>query len=221
MRIRYSPTRVIPSSDPGRTLVVLRHRRQRESSALHDALCFGQQPVLECFGTADHFPDHKPHGRTNRLHLCAMARLRRRRAFNECGSAIRQPGLSRARIQGGHWSCYDIGGSGNPVPCTTRFALDNNLYWNASGRPITFLTTNPTGGQTDFTFAQWQGLGEDVHSMNADPLFANPGYPELGSREDIGRATTSAAAGIQCLARRALLWTTTCIGMLRDGRSLS
>ena len=85
--------------------------------------------------------------------------------------------FSPGRIQGGHWSCYDVGGTGNPVPCTTRFALDNNLYWNASGRPITFLTTTPTGGQTDFTFAQWQGLGEDVHSMNADPLFSNPGYP--------------------------------------------
>ncbi len=79
--------------------------------------------------------------------------------------------------QGGSWACYDVGGSGKPVPCTTRFTLDNNLYWNAAGKALTFMTTDLSGQQTTYTLSEWQGLGEDMHSQSADPLFANPTYP--------------------------------------------
>jgi hypothetical protein len=48
-----------------------------------------------------------------------------------------------------------------------NFRLDFNVYWNASGAPITF-----PGG---LTFSQWQEKrGQDRHSLVADPLFENP-----------------------------------------------
>jgi hypothetical protein len=77
--------------------------------------------------------------------------------------------------QGGNWSCYDVGGGGQPVPCTTRFLLDDNLYWNTVGKSPMFITTDPNNHQpTEYTMSEWQVLGEDVHSKNLDPLFANP-----------------------------------------------
>ena len=85
---------------------------------------------------------------------------------------------SPKRFQGGQWSCYDVGGSGKPVPCNTRFFMDNNLYWNYATQPLTFITTDPnTGDMTDYTLSQWQIIGEDAHSKNADPDFRNPNYP--------------------------------------------
>ncbi len=81
-------------------------------------------------------------------------------------------------IQGGYWTCIDVGGSNQPVPCPTRFLLDKNLYWDSRGKPLTFITTDPTGAQkTNYTLTQWQVLGEDTHSLNQDPLFSNPNYP--------------------------------------------
>ncbi len=43
-----------------------------------------------------------------------------------------------------------------------KFAIDYNLYWEASGKPIPF-----PGG----TFADWQARGFDRHSLIADPMF--------------------------------------------------
>jgi hypothetical protein len=87
--------------------------------------------------------------------------------------------LDVQRLQGGHWACYDVGGSGKPVPCSTRFWFDKNLYWNFLGKPLTFLTTDPYNNDevTEYTLSQWQAIGEDVHSINLDPLFTNPAYP--------------------------------------------
>jgi hypothetical protein len=55
---------------------------------------------------------------------------------------------------------YGSGHSGRDV-C----AFDQNLYWNASGRPVLF---------GDKTLAQWQGTGQDKNSIIADPLFKDP-----------------------------------------------
>jgi len=43
--------------------------------------------------------------------------------------------------------------------------FDDNLYYQADGRPVHF------GG---LTFAQWQALGQDRHSLIADPRFVDP-----------------------------------------------
>lgn len=43
--------------------------------------------------------------------------------------------------------------------------LDYNLYWNASGAPVTFA---------GLSLAEWQAKGHDVHSRVADPRFENP-----------------------------------------------
>jgi hypothetical protein len=43
-------------------------------------------------------------------------------------------------------------------------AFDNNLYWNASGKPVLFGKKN---------LSQWQALGQDKHSLIADPLFVD------------------------------------------------
>ena len=46
-----------------------------------------------------------------------------------------------------------------------NFALDYNDYWNTGGGNLIF------GGKT---FADWQQLGQDVHSQVADPQFVSP-----------------------------------------------
>ena len=46
-----------------------------------------------------------------------------------------------------------------------NYALDHNLYWNASGKPVRF---------GKMTLKEWQEKGQDVHSFIADPLFVNP-----------------------------------------------
>lgn len=46
-----------------------------------------------------------------------------------------------------------------------NFAYDNNLYWNASGEPITF---------SGKSWSEWQAAGQDKNSLITDPLFVNP-----------------------------------------------
>lgn len=72
----------------------------------------------------------------------------------------------------GKWSCYKN--------CPSRFLLDYNLYWNTRGEKPEFITTEPDQYRNPMRhdFAAWQQLGEDVHSIIANPQFANPEYPQ-------------------------------------------
>ena len=47
-----------------------------------------------------------------------------------------------------------------------NFDMDNNLYFNAAGKPVGFA---------GLTLEQWRKKGKDVHSIVADPLFVDPG----------------------------------------------
>ena len=42
---------------------------------------------------------------------------------------------------------------------------DFNLYWNASGEPVTFMK---------YSLAEWRAKGLDRHSLIADPLLVDP-----------------------------------------------
>lgn len=69
-------------------------------------------------------------------------------------------------FQRGIWTC-----SGT---CASQFTFSNNLYWYLGGAP-TFITAFPV---KSYTLSQWQtSLGEDIGSMVANPMFANPSYP--------------------------------------------
>ncbi len=46
----------------------------------------------------------------------------------------------------------------------SSYTLDHNVYWDLSGRPVTFFGKS---------LAEWQTAGNDAHSVVADPLFAN------------------------------------------------
>jgi hypothetical protein len=50
-------------------------------------------------------------------------------------------------------------------PDNRTFVFERNLYWNASGAPITF-----SGKSLD----QWRAAGQDKDSLIADPLFTDP-----------------------------------------------
>jgi len=54
--------------------------------------------------------------------------------------------------------------------------IDYNLYWNARGTSPAFRLsgTMPEGFKGRMTLAEWQAKGLDVHSLFADPLFADP-----------------------------------------------
>jgi hypothetical protein len=57
-----------------------------------------------------------------------------------------------------------------------HFKLDNNVYWNAAGKPITF-----PGG---LTLQQWQTQrGQDEHSIIADPKFVAPAEGDFRLKE--------------------------------------
>ncbi len=70
------------------------------------------------------------------------------------------------------WEC--------PAICTSQFTMDYNVYWNATGGAVTFVTTtaSPDAIAEQLSLASWQALtGEDVHSVVANPEFTAPGYP--------------------------------------------
>jgi len=61
------------------------------------------------------------------------------------------------------------------APCSTRFFLDNNVYFFTDGKTASFQTTTPPAyTKTSYSLSQWQNIGEDVHSLNQDPMFTNP-----------------------------------------------
>jgi hypothetical protein len=69
----------------------------------------------------------------------------------------------------GIWSCV---GS-----CTSQFFFSSNLYWYLNGTPNFITTSGNNASPLSHTLAQWQSLGEDLGSIVANPLFANPNYP--------------------------------------------
>ena len=46
-----------------------------------------------------------------------------------------------------------------------NYQLDNNIYWNAAGEPVTF---------SGLSLTQWQQKGQDLHSAIVDPGFVDP-----------------------------------------------
>jgi hypothetical protein len=73
------------------------------------------------------------------------------------------------------WTC----GTAAPVPCPQAFFFDSNLYWSTEGKAPTFMTDafGKPSSATTYSWTEWQALGEDVHSINQNPLFVNPTYP--------------------------------------------
>ncbi|MBI3922301.1 MAG: right-handed parallel beta-helix repeat-containing protein, partial [Armatimonadetes bacterium] len=48
----------------------------------------------------------------------------------------------------------------------SKLTADNNVYWNASGEPVTFLNEE--------SLEDWRKRGVDEHAVIADPLFVDP-----------------------------------------------
>ena len=71
-------------------------------------------------------------------------------------------------IQTGSWNCVNSSGK---TDCPQYFFFDSNDYWNSLGVAAIFKTTNPSA---NYSLSEWQPLGEDVHSINQDPLFTDP-----------------------------------------------
>ena len=56
---------------------------------------------------------------------------------------------------------------------TNLCVFDENLYWNVSGKPVLF------GNKS---LAEWRALGQDRHSVIADPLFVDAAHGEFRLR---------------------------------------
>lgn len=68
-----------------------------------------------------------------------------------------------------------VGSYGNARCGRDVCAFDDNLYWNASGKPPTF------GGKS---LREWQALGHDRRSVVADPRFTNPSHGDFQLQSD-------------------------------------
>jgi len=56
-----------------------------------------------------------------------------------------------------------------------NYDMDYNLYWDGSGRPITFAGAS---------LEQWHKRGHDEHSIIADPLFVDPAHDDFRLKPD-------------------------------------
>ncbi len=58
-----------------------------------------------------------------------------------------------------------------------KVTMERNLYFDATGAPVTFLSIDTSGGTVksrNLDWAAWQSLGKDRGSIVADPKFVNP-----------------------------------------------
>jgi len=72
----------------------------------------------------------------------------------------------------GKWLCFN--------DCVSRFLMDYNLYWSPKGTRPEFITNDESNPRVPIQhdLRDWQRLGEDTHSLTADPMFVNPHYPD-------------------------------------------
>jgi Right handed beta helix region len=78
---------------------------------------------------------------------------------------------SAMQANNGKWLCFN--------DCPSRFFMDYNLYWSPKGTKPEFLTSDENNPRVPNThdLREWQRLGEDSHSIVADPMFVNPNSP--------------------------------------------
>lgn len=74
--------------------------------------------------------------------------------------------FDRGDLLGGNWS-----------GTTEHVLLQGNLYWDYSGRPVTF-------GAKKLSLPEWQQTGQDAGSVVADPLFVNAAARDFRLRPD-------------------------------------
>lgn len=61
--------------------------------------------------------------------------------------------------------------------------VDDNCYWNSLGR-FTALVRPREGEPREISLEEWQGMGFDLHSVCADPLFADPDHGDYCVRPE-------------------------------------
>jgi len=84
--------------------------------------------------------------------------------------------------------------------CLPGFESDYNLFWCESGDPVFVI-----GGET-ITFAQWQALGYDKHSVVVNPDFIN--FTDLVPRNRLDYGTDLGSEWLTGLSTDAI-WSTT------------
>jgi hypothetical protein len=76
---------------------------------------------------------------------------------------------------------FDRGNLMGKTHLNTNCAFEQNLYFDASGRPVQFYGK---------TFEEWQALGQDIGSVIADPCFVCPEKGDFRFRPDAPLAVT-------------------------------
>lgn len=83
----------------------------------------------------------------------------------------------------------------NALTSPGELHMDNNLYWNTNGAGAVQFSWNDLNDY-NIPFSQWQGLGQDAHSVIADPMFASmstfslsPGSPAINAGAPLAAVT--------------------------------
>jgi hypothetical protein len=93
-------------------------------------------------------------------------------------------------LQGGSWPCVATAISSTTIPCNQLFFFDYNDYWITDGSAPQFVTTSPNSsvesgtGLNTYNLTQWQAQGEDMHSINQNPMFSTTPSPTNPSPSD-------------------------------------
>jgi hypothetical protein len=162
---------IVSATDWGHFVPGVQHISWR-NERVYGGLANGYLREISTDGTAPHYFD------TSHLYGCSVNKITG--SFFVAQTSFWK-GLTIkgcAVVLSGSQKFYDLVTTGDDANLT----CDYNVYWRVGGTPDSDANFAVIGGVTK-TFAQWQALGHDTHSLFRDPKFTsdNDLTPQAGS----------------------------------------